>query len=212
MSEKPTSRVGSLIRAFRTASDMTQKELARRCGANESTIRNYELGNRYPDAATLIKIADSLNVSYYTLADPSTDNIFGAINALFDIEKAYGLRPTVKDGVITLQFDKRLPHANPHPEEDVNNFKIAVEHWAILRDRLDAGEVTGEVTEQEYYLKQFRFLANQIKSDDEVSLDVNDDEQMTKRYKELEADETAELLKDLTPEFSYVKRKRKPKA
>ena len=79
MNEKTTSRVGSLIRAFRTASDITQKELARRCGVNESTIRNYELGNRYPDAATLMKIADSLNVSYYTLADPSTDNIFGAI-------------------------------------------------------------------------------------------------------------------------------------
>ena len=207
MSEKPTSRVGSLIRAFRTASDMTQKELARRCGVNESTIRNYELGNRYPDDATLMKIADSLNVSYYTLADPSTDNIFGAINALFDIERAYGLRPTVKDGVITLQFDDRLPHANPRPEEDINNFKIAVEHWARLRDRLDAEEVS----EQEYYLKQFRFPANLINSDDEVSLDVNDDEQMSRRYEELETDETAEQLKNLTPEFSYVKRKRKPR-
>ena len=154
-----------------------------------------------------MKIADSLNVSYYTLADPSTDNIFGAINALFDIERAYGLRPTVKDGVITLQFDERLPHSSTHPEEDINNFKIAVEHWARLRDRLDAGEVS----EQEYYLKQFRFPANQINSDDEVSLDVNDDEQMARRAEELEADKTAELLKDLTPEFSYVKRKRKPR-
>lgn len=207
MSEKPTSRVGSLIRAFRTASDMTQKELARRCGVNESTIRNYELGNRYPDAATLIKIADSLNVSYYTLSDPSTDNIFGAINALFDIERAYGLRPTIKDGVITLQFDDRLPHANPRSEGDINNFKIAVEHWARLRDRLDAGEIS----EQDYYLKQFRFPANPIDANDEISLDVNDDEKMISRYEEWEAEKTAELLKDLTPEFSYIKRKRKPR-
>lgn len=207
MNEKPTSRVGSLIRAFRTASDMTQKELARRCGVNESTIRNYELGNRYPDAATLMKIADSLNVSYYTLADPSTDNIFGAINALFDIERAYGLRPTVKDGILTLKFDDRLPHANPRPEEDINNFKIAVEHWARLRDRVD----DREVSERDYYLKQFRFPANPIGEDDEISLDVNDDEKMICRYEELEAKETAELLINLTPEFSYVKRKRKPK-
>ena len=207
MNKKPTSRVGSLIRAFRTASDMTQKELARRCGVNESTIRNYELGNRYPDAATLMKIADSLNVSYYTLADPSTDNIFGAINALFDIERAYGLRPTVKDGILTLKFDDRLPHANPRPEEDINNFKIAVEHWARLRDRVD----DREVSERDYYLKQFRFPANPIGEDDEISLDVNDDEKMICRYEELEAKETAELLINLTPEFSYVKRKRKPK-
>ena len=31
------------------------------------------------------------------------------------------------------------------------------------------------------------------------------------RYEELEAEETAELLKDAMPEFSYVKRKRKTK-
>lgn len=49
MGEKFTSRVGYLIRNFRIASDMTQKELADKCGLNESTIRNYELGNRYPD-------------------------------------------------------------------------------------------------------------------------------------------------------------------
>ena len=44
MGEKFTSRVGYLIRNFRIASDMTQKELADKCGLNESTIRNYELG------------------------------------------------------------------------------------------------------------------------------------------------------------------------
>ena len=48
MGEKFTSRVGTLIRNFRIAADMTQKELAEKCGLNESTIRNYELGNRYP--------------------------------------------------------------------------------------------------------------------------------------------------------------------
>ena len=47
MGEKFTSRVGYLIRNFRIASDMTQKELADKCGLNESTIRNYELGNSY---------------------------------------------------------------------------------------------------------------------------------------------------------------------
>ena len=63
MGEKFTSRVGYLIRNFRIASDMTQKELADKCGLNESTIRNYELGNRYPDEATLLNIANNLRVS-----------------------------------------------------------------------------------------------------------------------------------------------------
>ena len=47
MGEKFTSRVGFLIRNFRIAAEMTQRELADKCGLNESTIRNYELGNRY---------------------------------------------------------------------------------------------------------------------------------------------------------------------
>ena len=90
MGEKFTSRVGYLIRNFRIASDMTQKELADKCGLNESTIRNYELGNRYPDEATLLNIANNLGVSFYALSDPDVANIFSALHVLFDIECAYG--------------------------------------------------------------------------------------------------------------------------
>lgn len=71
MGEKFISRVGYLIRNFRISSDMTQKELADKCKLNESTIRNYELGNRYPDEATLLNIADNLggaaSMHYLTL-------------------------------------------------------------------------------------------------------------------------------------------------
>ena len=95
MGEKFTSRVGFLIRNFRIAAEMTQKELADTCGLNESTIRNYELGNRYPDETTLLNIANNLGVSFYALSDPDVANIFSALHALFDIEWAYGLRPTI---------------------------------------------------------------------------------------------------------------------
>ena len=104
MGEKFTSRVGYLIRNFRIASDMTQKELADKCGLNESTIRNYELGNRYPDEATLLNIANNLGVSFYALSDPDVANIFSALHVLFDIEWAYGLRPTMKDGEVCFKF------------------------------------------------------------------------------------------------------------
>ena len=98
MGKKFTSRVGFLIRNFRIAAKMTQKELADKCGLNESTIRNYELGNRYPDEATLLNIANNLGVSFYALSDPDVANIFSTLHVLFDIEWAYGLRPTIKDG------------------------------------------------------------------------------------------------------------------
>ena len=56
---------------------------------------------------------------------------------------------------------------------------------------------------------------NPIDSDKEytVSLNLDDDDQLLVQnmdeYDDVE--ETAELLKDLFPDFSYVKRKRKPK-
>jgi len=46
--ELPDAPVGDKIRYYRLQRSMTQKELAEKCGLNESTIRNYELGNRTP--------------------------------------------------------------------------------------------------------------------------------------------------------------------
>ena len=51
--------IGSKIRLYRKYRGLTQKELGDACGLNESTIRNYELGNRYPDKQTLTQIAMS---------------------------------------------------------------------------------------------------------------------------------------------------------
>lgn len=211
MGEKFTSRVGYLIRNFRIASELTQKELADKCGLNESTIRNYELGNRYPDEATLLNIARNLGVSFYALADPDVANIFSALHVLFDIEWAYGLRPTIKDGEVCFKFEERLPSAGPRPQKDLDNFKKMVEYWARLRDKLE----DDEITETEYYLKEIKFPMNPIDSDKEytVSLNLDDDAQLLVQNlnEDEKAAETAELLKDLFPDFSYVKRKRKPK-
>lgn len=208
MGEKFTSRVGVLIRNFRIAADMTQKELAEKCGLNESTIRNYELGNRYPDEATLLNIANHLGVSFFALSDPDITNIFSALHVLFDIEWAYGLRPTIKDGEVILKFENRLPSAGPRPQEDLDTFKKMVEYWARLRDKLE----DGEITESDYYKKEIRFPANPIDNDKSysVSLDLDDDDQLMVQEM-IENEEVAEALKDLFPDFSYVKRKRKPK-
>lgn len=208
MSEKFTSRVGVLIRNFRIAAGMTQKELAEKCGLNESTIRNYELGNRYPDEATLLNIANHLGVSFFALSDPDVANIFSALHVLFDIEWAYGLRPTIKDGEVVLKFEDRLPSAGPRPQEDLDAFKKMVEYWARLRDKLEYNEIS----ESDYYKKEIRFPANPNNNDCSysVSLDLDDDKQLMVQ-ETVENKKVAESLKDLFPNFSYVKRKRKPK-
>ena len=176
MGEKFTSRIGFLIRNFRTAAKMTQKELADKCGLNESTIRNYELGNRYPDEATLLNIANNLGVSFYALSNPDVANIFSALHVLFDIEWAYGLRPTMKDGEICFKFEERLPSAGPRPQEDLDNLKKMVEYWARLRDKLE----NGVITETDYYLNEIKFPMNPMVQDKEytVSLNLDDDDQL----------------------------------
>lgn len=208
MGENFTSRVGYLIRNFRIASDMTQKELADKCGLNESTIRNYELGNRYPDAATLLNIANNLNVSFYALSDPDVANIFSALHVLFDLEWAYGLRPTMKDGEVVFKFEERLSCTGPRPQEDLNAFRTMVEYWARLRDKLE----DGEITESEYWLKEIKFPRNPTHEDTAYSLSLNldDEDQMVVENID-DSEEVADALKDLFPAFSYVKRKRKPK-
>lgn len=211
MGEKFTSRVGYLIRNFRIASDMTQKELADKCGLNESTIRNYELGNRYPDAATLLNIANNLGVSFYALSDPDVANVFSTLHVLFDIEWAYGLRPTMKDGELLFKFEERLPSSGPRPHEDIDNFRKMIEYWAKLRDKLE----DGKITESEYYFKEVKFPRNPIEPDKEYTLSLNLDEGdpllVQNTNEDENTEETTELLKDLFPDFSYVKRKRKPR-
>lgn len=86
-----------------------------------------------------------------------------------------------------------------------------VEYWACLRDKLE----DGKITETDYYLKEIKFPMNPIVPDKEytVSLNLDDDDQLLVQNmnEDEKAGETAELLKDLFPDFSYVKRKRKPK-
>ncbi len=87
--------IGSKIRLYRKYRGLTQKELGDACGLNESTIRNYELGNRYPDKQTLTQIADTLHIDVFSLLDPDPNDPTGAIHVLFDIERCYGLIPKV---------------------------------------------------------------------------------------------------------------------
>lgn len=67
----------------------------------------------------------------------------------------------------------------------------------------------------EYYPKKIKFPPNPIYPDTKytVSLNLDDDDQLLVQNmnEDEKAEETAKLLKDLFPDFSYVKKKRKPK-
>ena len=66
---------GEKIKYFRTLNNMTQKELGKRTGIGEATIRKYELGIRNPKAEQLKKIADALGLGMNAFWDISDTRI-----------------------------------------------------------------------------------------------------------------------------------------
>ena len=124
----------------------------------------------------MLNIANNLGVSFYALSDPDVANIFSALHVLFNIEWAYGLRPTIKDGEVCFKFEERLPSAGSRPQEDLDNFRKMVEYWARLRDKLE----DVEILETEYYLKDENCPMNPTDPNIEytISLNLDDDDQL----------------------------------
>ena len=54
--------MGRSIRTLRKRRNLSQKELAQLSGLNESSLRSYELGARYPKADSIARIAKALAV------------------------------------------------------------------------------------------------------------------------------------------------------
>ena len=63
------------IKALRTASKMSQRELAARLGIGKSQISYYENGERFPSADILVKTADIFRVTTDYLLDVSREKV-----------------------------------------------------------------------------------------------------------------------------------------
>ena len=130
-----TNRLGELIRFHRLLNNMTQKDLAEKCGLNESTIRNYELGNRCPDEETLLKVADALQINYYTLAEPTPENPASALHMLFDLEVIYGLVPEIINGTLCLTFEEPSEQASSDDKAKIQALKSLMGEWHLSRNK-----------------------------------------------------------------------------
>lgn len=65
------------IRVARKAKSLTMRKLGEIVGVTESAISMYETGKREPDNATLVNIADSLDVSVDYLLLKTDDPTYG---------------------------------------------------------------------------------------------------------------------------------------
>lgn len=145
------ANLGQKIRYFRQLAELTQKELAEKCDLNESTIRNYELGNRFPDYDTLLNISEALEVNIYTLMNEQDANTpQSALKFLFDLEKYYLLTPKEIDGRMYLAFDCK-------PDNPMDSMPAFMEQLLRVWSRFYGLFKTGEIDEETYLLWQNKY-------------------------------------------------------
>ena len=67
MEDKLLIDLGKRIRKIRLQKQMTQKQLAEKCGCNRNYISMLERGERNPSYKSLVMIANGLEVELYEL-------------------------------------------------------------------------------------------------------------------------------------------------
>ena len=154
-------KIGERIRKFRTARDLSQKQLGLMSGMSEPAIRNYELGNRYPGPKQLEKIAGAMGISPLALADPDLDSYHGLMHALFQMEDLYGLRPQRVDGQLVLTFDAEPWDTIPRylalwndELQSLRNGNISREVYDLWRYSFPRLQVEREAQERREWRKQ----------------------------------------------------------
>lgn len=136
--------IGEKIRMYRTYRNLTQKKLAELCQISESAIRNYELGNRYPDDDTIMSISDALEIDRAALIDPDPSNVFSAEHIFMDFEQLYGIVPKMIDGELHFVFEN--PDDSFSNKEIINRYimKELLLHWCSFHEALRNGTITQE--------------------------------------------------------------------
>lgn len=149
-----SANLGQKIRFYRQIAGMTQKELGSACGVNESTIRNYELGNRYPDSDTIFEISNALEISPYVLATPDPISAASSLQYLFSMEKTLDLTPTTIDGKVYLEVSSDID-VNDATIAPLSNLKRMFSHWATMYEKF----INEEIDEETYLLWQAKYLS-----------------------------------------------------
>lgn len=149
-----SANLGQKIRFYRQIAGITQKELGSACGVNESTIRNYELGNRYPDSDTIFEISNALEISPYVLATPDPISAASSLQYLFSMEKTLDLTPTTIDGKVYLEVSSDID-VNDATVAPLSNLKRMFSHWATMYEKF----INEEIDEETYLLWQAKYLS-----------------------------------------------------
>lgn len=128
------------LRQFRLEAGLTQKKLGEMVGVNESTIRNYELGNRMPSADKLEAIANALTVSFDALWPQDLARPASAMQVLFKLEYEFGLSTSMIDDKIHLTIDPAIALSS----ENSDAFERMIRLWHIAKEYVNNEGLSNE--------------------------------------------------------------------
>lgn len=124
---------GKQIKKYRKLRKMTQAELGKAVGVTDNAIRNYEHDDRTPNDAQLAAIAKKLDVSVAALTDYEVSSARDAMEALFRLEEAFGLKPA-DDG--SLAIDPKAKGSQ--------KLSMALKAWRGVLDEVESGEMSAD--------------------------------------------------------------------
>ena len=154
------ANIGQQIGAARKARGMTQEELSKALNVSRTTVSNWEIGRRLPDAETLLKLSAVLNYSFEE-AERAADTVPGKAEPEAE-------EPVAPDGAAAPQADLPSPPTDAGPGKRRRRVIVAIAAAAVCAALLIAFALhrkpvavppTSEAVEASSVTKEF-FLQN----------------------------------------------------
>lgn len=140
-------KVGNNIKRIRKQKNISQKDMAKKLNMPSSTYSNYENNNREPNAATLRKIADILNVDISDLLNlNSPENESSEKYLSDDINTIHVIENLIKLCEFNINFNK----LSSDDRELESSLKLAIKNNTIPLTYISNGHDNLDLTNAEF--------------------------------------------------------------
>lgn len=159
-------QVGNNIKKIRKNQNISQKDMAKKLNMPSSTYSNYENNNREPNAATLKKIANILNVSINDLL-----NIDSSENENFEkyLSDNISTIRVIEDLIKLCQFKINFNKISDMDDSELeSSLKLAIKNNTIPLTYISNGHDNLDLTNAEFnkftdkILRYVKFEVNQL--------------------------------------------------
>ncbi len=140
-------KVGNNIKRIRKQKNISQKDMAKKLNMPSSTYSNYENNNREPNAATLRKIADILNVDISDLLNINSQENESSEKYLSDDINTIQV---IEDLIKLCEFNINFNKLSSDDSELESSLKLAIKNNTIPLTYISNGHDNLDLTNAEF--------------------------------------------------------------